>query len=304
MSRSIILLIVIAALGPCAVRAGSIDDCLHAVDPYQKIAGCTAIIECECMSDRQKAVAFIQRGIGFDIQGDALRAIENINAAIELDPENLNSYFARGTVYNKLGEYEASIQDYDKLYEANFYSVSTLIARGDVYNNMGEYKRAIDDYDEALRLDPGNAEALNDRGTSYLGLGNFQNAIAEFDGAIRNDPRLAIAYHNRAFARIEMGDPAAAISDARTAAAHLPDRHYVHETLGLALCRTGGVEEAVVAFEHAREINPPTPESVEMQLKRLAQQGFFAGRPADRNVAELRAAERAWVVAGCPFTKP
>jgi len=69
---------------------------------------------------------------------DPKKAIEYLNNAIQLQPNNAETYFKRGTAYI----------------------------------NLRQYQQAFYDFNDAIRLKPDAANAYNDRGVIYLMHGN------------------------------------------------------------------------------------------------------------------------------------
>jgi tetratricopeptide (TPR) repeat protein len=69
---------------------------------------------------------------------DPQKAIEYLNNAIKLEPNNAETYFKRGTAYV----------------------------------NLRQYQLALNDFNDAIRLKPDVANVYNDRGVIYLMHGN------------------------------------------------------------------------------------------------------------------------------------
>jgi tetratricopeptide (TPR) repeat protein len=100
------------------------------VTPDLVIDACTAIIQSDQKSKEELAAAFANRGYVYRNKRDYDHAIQDLDQAIKLDPNNALAF----------------------------------TNRGEAYANKREYDHAIQDLDQAIRLDPNNARALNDRG--------------------------------------------------------------------------------------------------------------------------------------------
>lgn len=304
MVRAVILLITVLALRAAPLTAGAIDDCETADGSERQFAACTQMIECDCLGDAERARAYILRGLGLARQGRDRRAIEDLNAAITLHPENMNAWFVRAGAYFRLGEYRKALSDYDVLYESGAFRLKVLMDRGPAYISLGNYERAVRDLDEALLLDPGNALAHNNRAIAHAALGEMELAISDFSAAIRLDPGFVYAYQSRAEAYLEHGDFAAALRDAKTRLMLAPDDPESHENLGYVLCRIGRPEDAATAQAEARRLRPLSPEEVGTRLAALSRQGFVQGPAEATHEVTFEAAERAWIEAGCPSPEP
>ncbi len=69
---------------------------------------------------------------------DPIKAIEYLNNAIKMQPDDETYYYNRGVAYD----------------------------------NLGQYQPAIKDYNQAIRLQPDYPKAYNNRGINYLSQGN------------------------------------------------------------------------------------------------------------------------------------
>ena len=103
-----------------------------------QINGCTAVINSRQETQEDLAVAFGNRGNGYQTKGDYYRAIADYDAAIQLNPN-------------------------DPIVFSN---------RGIAYGSEGVIDRAIADFNEAIRLDPNFAEAFAHRGLLRLKRGD------------------------------------------------------------------------------------------------------------------------------------
>ena len=92
------------------------------------------------------------------------KAIEYLNKAIQLQPNNVDTYNKRGTAYY----------------------------------NLGDYQRTVEDDSEAIRLSPDYADAYNNRAGAYVKLGKYKEALEDYNQAILLKPEYAIFYNNRA----------------------------------------------------------------------------------------------------------
>jgi tetratricopeptide (TPR) repeat protein len=105
-------------------------------------------------------------------KSETAKAVENLNKAIKLQPNNIENYNKRGTVYYNLGQEQRAIEDYNQAIRLNPNYTVAYYNRGNAYANLGQYLGAIEDYNQVIRLKPNNADAYNNRGLVYLNLGN------------------------------------------------------------------------------------------------------------------------------------
>lgn len=125
-----------------------------------------------------------------------------------------------GKALSEKGEYAEALQELNRAIQLDPDLAHAFNNRGLVYAGMGEKAKALADYDEAIRLNPSLAPVYNNRARVWLGKGSWKSALADFDAAIRLDPALATAYIHRGIIRAacplaELRDRAKAMDDAR-----------------------------------------------------------------------------------------
>lgn len=91
------------------------------------------------------------------------KAIEKMNKAIELDPQDYYTYYYRGICYLELKDYQKAISDFDKAIELNPNYSDAYGARGLSYTFVKDYQQALNDFNEMLRLDPTNRSAQTNK---------------------------------------------------------------------------------------------------------------------------------------------
>jgi tetratricopeptide (TPR) repeat protein len=103
---------------------------------------------------------------------DPKKAIEYLNNAIKLEPNNAETYTKRGAAYINLGQYQQAIEDFNKAIGLKQDYPSAYNNRGAAYYSLGQYQQAIEDFNKAIGLKQDYANAYNNRGTAYLSQGN------------------------------------------------------------------------------------------------------------------------------------
>lgn len=151
---------------------------------------------------------------------DPLKAIEYLNNALKLKPNNAETYYYnRGVAYDNLGQYKPAIKDYNKAIFLKPDYAEAFYNRGTINNTIGQYQRAIEDFNEAIRFNPQDAEAYLGRGFACDRLGQYQRAIENYSKAIGLIPDYAQAYNNRGADFFSLGNNAQGCFDAKRACA-------------------------------------------------------------------------------------
>ena len=164
---------------------------LTADDWYHKA---TALWDGKRYSDPQKAIEYLNNAIrlkpnnaiAYCVRGFTYAelekyqlAIEDYNKAIHLKPDYEYAYYSRGKAYNKINQYQQALEDLNQAIHFQYNCVDTYINRGIAYNGLGKYQRAIKDFNQAIYLKPDDAEAYMERGEVYLTQGNKQRGCSD-----------------------------------------------------------------------------------------------------------------------------
>ena len=216
---------------------------------------------------------YLQQGIIFFQESNFGKALENFEAALELQPDNADiKALANGCRQNILIQEQKAqasaneaihraevigikVTDVDKViaeytealrHNANDFSAKSKLAsvyyiRGLTFNSKGEHTRAIEDYSEAIKNEPEYTLAFNKRGWTNLETGNYDQAIKDFEKVIQFKPddaqpkqNLANAYLQRGIEYDKKGDYARAIADFEMVLKYKPDDNTARELLEMA----------------------------------------------------------------------
>lgn len=123
-------------------------------------------------------------------QGKTLQAIESVDKALKLDPENAEAHYLLGFIHYQQSEYKEAEKEFKKALKLNPYYT-------DAHNHLGLVYRETKDYDKALSE---FHAALNDKayqsperihlniGYLYLERGMYTEAIASFQKSVALSP--------------------------------------------------------------------------------------------------------------------
>ena len=214
-------------------------------DHNEIIKICTQILSLSDANNKRKTTAYILRGVAYDSIGEYGRAIQDFDKAIELEPNDAETYCNRGNAYTNKGEYDRAIQDYDKVIELEPKHVEAHAHRGAAYGNKGEHDRAIQDFDKAIELDPSDAEVYCIRGIAYEHKGEYNRAVQNYDKAIELDPYDKKAYYNRGNAYAHKGKYDRAIQDYDKAIELDPNYAEAYHSRGVAYEHKGEYDHAI-----------------------------------------------------------
>lgn len=157
-------------------------DCHESTNADLAVDACKGLIDTSGLSNEDQATIRYKYARALRDKGEADKAIENYNRAIELK-RTADAYNHRGVAY------------FDK----------------------GEYAQAIKDYTEALKIRPNLADAINNRAWTYYKTGDLAQALQDANRAVTLDGTKAYIWDTRGHIHEARGAKSAAISDYRKA---------------------------------------------------------------------------------------
>jgi tetratricopeptide (TPR) repeat protein len=160
-------------------------------------------------------------------KGDYRGALDDLNKAIALKPDNADAYGVRGFLkYQKLTDFRGALNDFNKAIILKPEAVYAYFNRGDLkYSKLNDIEGALADYNKAIDLKPDLANAYNSRGVlKYSRLNDISGALADYDKAIALKSDLAEAYYGRGLLKHEkLKDFQGALADYNKAIVLKPD---------------------------------------------------------------------------------
>jgi len=111
-------------------------------------------IKTEVSSLKNQAFSLLQENMA-----DHMKALDLLNRAIELNPNDAINYNNRGVALYKLGRYQQAIKDFNRAIHLDPNDLYAYNNRGDAYYDLGKKNRACNDWRKACYL--GNCDGLN-----------------------------------------------------------------------------------------------------------------------------------------------
>jgi tetratricopeptide (TPR) repeat protein len=188
----------------------------------------------------------------YNINGQYDRAIIELEAAIEQQPNAVNAYIILATVYavqNRLDEAEATFRRAEEV-ESGFWGVHR--AFGHFFYDQGRFPEAIERYKKVAELAPDHGIGQDNLGNTYLAIGELGLAEQAF-----NDSPLPSRwlYTNRGLVYYYQGNFSQAAEDQLKAIDLAPDEYRAWGRLGDAYrFMPGRAEDALTAYETAIEL--------------------------------------------------
>jgi len=138
----------------------------------------------------------------FDL-GKYQEVIRCCDQILKIDPGCEGAWNEKGLAFAKLSQYEEAIACYDKYLQRNSKFAGAWINKARALEELGKYDEAVACYDNAIRLDKKNIDIDSwiSQAVLLLEVGNRPKEVIKCcDEALRIDPKCAVAWHNKAIA--------------------------------------------------------------------------------------------------------
>ena len=151
-------------------------------------------------------------------RGEFEQALASYDRALELDPQDANTWGNRGIALANLGRYEEAVASYDRSLELDPQDANAWGNRGNSLGDLGRYEEALASYDRSLELDPQKMNAWYNRGIALADLGRYEEALASYDRALANVLEHEKGLRTRTYlsmflAHVDLGQTALAAED-------------------------------------------------------------------------------------------
>ncbi|MBO3460221.1 tetratricopeptide repeat protein [Aetokthonos hydrillicola Thurmond2011] len=133
-------------------------------------------------------------------RGNVQQAMEDLDWALKVDPQDAQAYCCRGVVHCKLGNYQKAISDFNQALLLNFQDAIVYRNRGKARFQLGDYRGALADFNCALQTQPEDVLLYIARGNVFRAMGNYHAAIKDYTQALQINPDEAQIYYNRGMA--------------------------------------------------------------------------------------------------------
>lgn len=203
--------------------------------------------------DKEKrAKAYLLRGNTFLAMGDTIRALEDMNQSITLDPEESMGYEDRGNLLYYMNRYDDSDKDYETLRSRNPGDAQPLMGLGRNENARGNYENAIKYYDQVVNMYPDFGAAYAFRGESKLNNKKYSEAADDLVKALELSGDNLALYEIQQFPKEQVKLVAAKLKGMAVRNPYEPQWYYI---LGRIYDDKKLYEEAIDAYLKGYEID-------------------------------------------------
>lgn len=190
-----------------------------------------------------------QIGLLYGRQGQEDKAHQHYTKTIELDSSLWYGWFNRALSDVKLGRNGEALADFSKAAEINPKHARIWNQRGLLYHRIGDIRRAYDDYSRCIELEPNVAVHWANRAVAQRGLGNLDESIKDADKALELNPNQENALQARAQSKKDLKDWSEAIADFTRLLELKPNKPGRYLNRGKSYQGLGQTEQAQADFD-------------------------------------------------------
>jgi tetratricopeptide (TPR) repeat protein len=216
-------------------------------------------------------------GIAYEVLGIYERSIEELNAALRLDPGYTEVHNNLAVTYDKMEKSEEAINELNKALKLNPDYPEAHGNLGLILAKLGKFEDSFEELKEAIRLKP-TAIAHNNLGHVYALQNRNEEALMEFMEALRIDPGYAPSHNNIANIYSESGRNEDAVREFQEALRLSPEFPEAYQGIGSVYYRIGSYDRAAQAWIRAVNLEPQLLECVPEKLMLKVMQGAARSR--------------------------
>eukprot|EP00003_Mantamonas_plastica_P011013 TRINITY_DN2059_c0_g1_i1.p1 TRINITY_DN2059_c0_g1~~TRINITY_DN2059_c0_g1_i1.p1 ORF type:complete len:1605 (+),score=572.81 TRINITY_DN2059_c0_g1_i1:3933-8747(+) len=246
--------------------------------------------------------------IAYRAQGQFVKALEAINAAIGLNKPKPETLVLRLDILSDMGDLEQAIRYCKELIDQypDFEEGPVLLEQfNDEFNDLKpiladrkykegmqlveqrKYVGAIKSFDQALALNPKHASSWYDRGLAHLNLKKYHEAIDSFESCLAIDPDRYLAWHSIGSALSNLKQYTQSLDCYDKAIAINPEFFGAYHNKSISLKHMQHHKEAIVCCDEALRLNP----TYEYSHRNKAMSLFALGREEEALESINRALE-------------
>lgn len=196
---------------------------------------------------------------------------------VEKMPNSSRAHYGLGTSYNSQGKQNEALQHLQAALIINPSNVDVLNNIGTIYAEQGNLDFAMQNLNYALKLKPNHATTHNNIGNIYLRQGRHDEAIQEYKSALKLKPVYVKAHYNLGNAYFAKGLYNNAKEEYQRTLSYNPQDTEAHLNLGSTYAAQGLIDNAIAEFLEAARLKPDDSQ-IQMNIERADKIKMEKGR--------------------------
>ena len=178
----------------------------RALHKQHKFVEASALYEMVLLYEQEHAVAIQLLGTLTLQQGKHQIALDLLDSALIIDPNNANAHHDRGYALAELGRHDEAVASYKAALGIDPNDGNAYHNLGNTLKRLGRLDEALASFDQALAISPDNAHVLANRANTLYRLKRLDEAMASYEKALAINPHDAVTNFNLSFLQLSMGD--------------------------------------------------------------------------------------------------
>jgi tetratricopeptide (TPR) repeat protein len=207
----------------------------------------------------QNATEYLERADSYREIRAWGRALSNYNAALELEPNNPDTYNLRGLTKNSLHDFKGAAEDFVSATRLSPATAQFWANLSMAYFRLGAFDEATASANRALALNQNNATALIARASVYLAINELALAEMDFARCAEMQPAFRTYYTSNS--------------------SSIDERAFCYKRLGDVRLKRGDRQGALKAFRAALRVSP---EFTDARVALAIAEGRQAGASQDK----------------------
>lgn len=251
-----------------------------------------------CGCTTLKAKNYSSLGSYYSSENDFNKAIEYLNKALELDPENTGYVAMLGWAYFKHGNYDEAISVFERLSNMDASVIDAYTGIGWSNFKKSDYDTALIYFEKAIDIDPNSSDAFAGMGWCNFKKGNSEEAERYLNIALikgmrykRDNPKSKTepeAHRALGYLNFSKNDFLTALRHFKIAARFMPEWNDARLKWGDSLFSLGRYKEAAGVYRHSLKYN----KSIEIYDK-IGWSYFYLGDKSESNLVKVRSYDAA-----------
>ncbi|MDE6683471.1 MAG: tetratricopeptide repeat protein [Muribaculaceae bacterium] len=188
------------------------------------------------------------------LEGDTVKALEDLTASIKLAPASLNPYLMRSEIYSRQKRWEEAASDMDEAIKLHPQDADYYLNRAYLRYNNDDFFGAMADYNYAIELRPYNTAALFNRALLRYEVRDLGRAARDLEEVLKIEPDNFHARYNRALILLELGEYKEAINGFESIARKYPRFYPAYYAIAEAKHKMGDMRGAIMNVNKAEDL--------------------------------------------------
>jgi tetratricopeptide (TPR) repeat protein len=199
---------------------------------------------------------YVKRAAAFYFKDNYEEAIEALDKALEIKPDDAAALYSKGAALLNLNWYDEALKAFDKAINIRPGDANSWRGKGAALLNLDRYDEALKVFDKAIDIKPDVASSWRGKGAALLGLDRYDEALKAFDKAIDIKPDQATAWHAKGMSLRGLNRYDEALKSFDNAIAINPNYAVAWRGKGMTLRSLDRYDEALRAFDKTLGIDP------------------------------------------------